>query len=65
MGWNASIFLHEYDHLNGTLYIDKLERDENGHCELYTQEVFKAIEAEKRQNNELEWLEGLCLRCST
>ena len=25
VGWLARIFQHEYDHLNGTLYVDKLE----------------------------------------
>jgi peptide deformylase len=27
-GWDARIFQHEYDHLDGTLYVDRLAQDE-------------------------------------
>jgi len=26
-GWEARIFQHEYDHLNGTVYIDRLSEE--------------------------------------
>lgn len=35
-GWLARIFQHEYDHLDGTLYVDRLERE-------YEKPVAKAI----------------------
>ena len=28
--WEARIFQHEYDHLDGVLYIDRLEADDRG-----------------------------------
>lgn len=57
IGWNARVFLHEYDHLKGTVYVDKLKSD-NGACrDLYEGNMWKTIEAEKRGNKDYNWLE--------
>jgi peptide deformylase len=37
-GWDARIFQHEIDHLNGELYIDKLTEPEN----FWTEEAYEA-----------------------
>lgn len=42
--WDARIFQHEIDHLNGVLYIDKLTAPEN----IWTEEEFEAMRAERR-----------------
>jgi peptide deformylase len=44
--WDARIFLHEIDHLQGVLYIDRLTAKEN----FWTEEEYKTmIEAEEEQ----------------
>jgi peptide deformylase len=50
-GWLARIFQHEFDHLDGFLYIDKL-RDE------FKQEVAEITEAEGWGVDGLSWLPG-------
>ena len=45
--WDARIFQHEIDHLNGVLYIDKLTGEEN----FWTEEEFRAaMEAEEAED---------------
>ncbi len=42
--WDARIFLHEIDHLNGVLYIDRLTSKEN----FWTEEEYVAMMEEER-----------------
>ena len=51
----------QYDHLRGTLYIDKLTSDASGHGELYEKDVWKALEEKKRQEVDRQWLESRSL----
>lgn len=47
--WDARIFQHEIDHLNGILYIDKLTAPEN----IWTEEEFEAMrEARKKDHSQ-------------
>ncbi|RJX17046.1 MAG: peptide deformylase [Desulforudis sp.] len=55
-GWNARVFLHEYDHLDGILYVDKLAEDPEGRKELFEKSMWEVIEAEKRKAGDAEWL---------
>ena len=43
--WDARIFQHEIDHLNGVLYIDKLTSPEN----IWTEEEFEAMRQEREK----------------
>ena len=43
--WDARIFQHEIDHLNGVLYIDKLTTPEN----IWTEEEFEAMRQEREK----------------
>lgn len=51
-GWFARIFQHEYDHLNGTLYVDRL-------IEQYQPEVRAIVEAENWGRDGITWLPGV------
>ena len=62
VGWNARIFLHEYDHLYGKMYIDKLSSNSKGNLELYESSFWKTLEDKKRQGNEYKWLENRGLK---
>lgn len=46
--WTARIFQHEIDHLNGTLYIDRLTAPEN----IWTEEEFEQRREARRRANE-------------
>lgn len=46
-GWDARIFQHEIDHLNGVLYIDKLTAPENFWDEEAYEELRRAEQAEE------------------
>lgn len=48
--WDARIFQHEIDHLNGVLYIDKLTAPEN----IWTEEEFEAMREERQKAREQE-----------
>jgi peptide deformylase len=59
----ARVFLHEYDHLKGEMYIDKLYTDNSGRVELYDEDYFlKVLMEEKKQNNDQEWFENRGLK---
>lgn len=49
-GWDARIFQHEIDHLNGVLYIDKLTSPEN----IWTEEEFEAMREERQKSHDQE-----------
>ncbi len=50
-GWDARIFQHEIDHLNGVLYTDKLTAPEN----YWTEEEYEAMrEAEEKEREAAE-----------
>ncbi len=51
-GWFARIFQHEFDHLDGTLYVDKLTED-------YLGEAQEAIAKEGWGKPGLTWLPGV------
>ena len=51
-GWLARIFQHEYDHLNGVLYADRLEH-------AHRKSVAKAIKREGWGRPGLSWLPGV------
>jgi peptide deformylase len=51
-GWFARIFQHEFDHLNGILYIDRLQ-------EKYRVEVDEATKQEGWGRDGLSWLPGV------
>jgi peptide deformylase len=51
-GWFARIFQHEFDHLNGILYIDRLIDD-------YKPEVEAIIEAEEWGHDGISWMPGV------
>ena len=51
-GWLARIFQHEYDHLDGVLYVDRLEPD-------YTKTVAKAIKKNGWGEPGQTWLPGV------
>lgn len=55
-GWNARVFLHEYDHLDGILYVDKLAEDPEGRKELFEKSMWEVLEAEKWKAGDAEWL---------
>jgi len=55
-GRNARVFLHEWDHLEGILYLDRLALTEEGHPELYHKESWLQIEAERRAGEDHAWL---------
>jgi peptide deformylase len=46
--WDARIFQHEIDHLNGVLYIDKLTGPEN----IWTEEEFEAMREARQKEQE-------------
>lgn len=46
--WDARIFQHEVDHLNGVLYIDKLTAPEN----IWTEEEFEKMREERQKARE-------------
>ena len=48
-GWDARIFQHEIDHLNGVLYTDKLTSEDRFWTEEEYEEYRKAQEAESEQ----------------
>jgi peptide deformylase len=45
-GWVARIFQHEYDHLDGVLYVDRLARDERARVRPALDELVRRYEAE-------------------
>lgn len=47
-GWDARIFQHEIDHLNGILYIDKLTDEEA----FWTEEEFEAMQDEVAEDEQ-------------
>ncbi len=51
-GWFARIFQHEFDHLNGTLYVDRLE-------EIYKPELAKIIAERSWGVPGLSWMPGV------
>ena len=51
-GWFARIFQHEYDHLNGILYVDRL-------IDEYKPEVEAIIDAEEWGQNGITWMPGV------
>jgi len=51
-GWLARIFQHEFDHLNGVLYADRLEH-------VHVKEVGKAIRREGWGKPGLSWMPGV------
>lgn len=62
VGWNARVFLHEYDHLTGRIYIDKVLSDERGNKEIYKEEVWKDLTERKKKEGDHHWLERHNLR---
>ena len=50
-GWLARIFQHEYDHLDGVLYVDRLDHD-------YTKAVAKVVKKKGWGVPEQSWLPG-------
>jgi len=48
-GYNARVFLHEYDHLCGVLFIDKADQ-------LYDRETWIDLLNNARETNNVEWL---------
>ena len=55
-GRNARVFLHEGDHLEGILYLDRLALTPQGHPELYHKASWAQIEAERRADGDDAWL---------
>lgn len=55
-GWNARVFLHEYNHLIGRLYIDKIWSDEDGKKIIYEENIWKTLVEEKTLTKDSEWL---------
>lgn len=51
-GWFARIFQHEFDHLNGTLYVDRL-------IDEYKAEVAEIIKDENWGHDGITWLPGV------
>lgn len=51
-GWFARIFQHEFDHLEGILYVDRL-------IDLYKPEVTEIIEEERWGRDGITWLPGV------
>lgn len=41
-GWEARIFQHEFDHLSGTLYVDRLAEKERSRIQKHLDELVKA-----------------------
>ncbi len=56
LGWNARVFLHEYDHLEGKVYLDIVSRDSEGRLELYENTVWSELCSAKREQKDTEWL---------
>lgn len=50
-GWLARIFQHEFDHLQGTLYVDRLEKK-------HQKKAYKAIKDNKWGQEGLSWSPG-------
>lgn len=44
-GWEARVFQHEFDHLDGTLYVDRLKEDERSRIQPDLDALIKAYEA--------------------
>ncbi len=55
-GWNARVFLHEYDHLQGIVYLDRVFKDSEGRLELYEKSVWSVIYSAKKEQEDVEWL---------
>ncbi|MEO1268037.1 MAG: peptide deformylase [Myxococcota bacterium] len=55
-GWNARVFLHEWDHLEGTLYLDRLAPSSKGHPELYHKSSWEQTEHAHRAAGDHVWL---------
>ncbi len=53
-GYNARVFLHEYDHLCGILFIDKADQ-------LYDRETWVDLLNHNRDTNNVEWLNSVGL----
>lgn len=49
-GWKARVFQHEYDHLDGVMYIDRLEEEGKAEVQERLQELVKNYEAEPFQS---------------
>lgn len=62
VGWNARVFLHEYDHLSGRVYIDKVLSDERGNKEIYKEDIWKELVEKKKKEGDHEWLERHSLK---
>ncbi len=45
-GWEARIFQHEYDHLDGTLYVDRLKEDERSRVKSHLDDLIASYEKE-------------------
>lgn len=56
-GWNARVFLHEYDHLKGVIYIDNIASGENqSYKYLFEKKAWEKIESQKRYEKDHGWL---------
>ena len=51
-GWNARLILHEYDHLNGTLYVDKIVRRGGALQLFHGDEIRKVLASLREQRDE-------------
>jgi peptide deformylase len=56
IGWNARVFLHEYDHLKGVVYIDTLLSGDCARGNLYEEKMWTTIESQKRKSKDSDWL---------
>ncbi len=56
-GWNARVFLHEYDHLQGIVYMDIVRKDRQGRIEIYEDIVWRTLLAEKKDKKDKDWLQ--------
>jgi peptide deformylase len=45
-GWEARIFQHEYDHLDGTLYVDRLGEGERSRVKCHLDDLIRSYEKE-------------------
>ena len=61
-GWNARVFLHEYDHLDGIVYVDKIVENVTGQKEFYEKTMWQFMEEERRKAGDVEWLEQFSLK---
>ncbi len=55
-GWNARVFMHEHDHLEGILYLDRIAKDDQGHPEIYASEQWAQTEHDQRLAKNGVWL---------